>query len=102
MAAENYAKLSPTPGEFDAFLKQISAMWFSQPDFKPEQLGAIKVPVTIADGQYEEAILPEHTVQMAKLIPGAKLLIIPNVSHMAMWQDPAAFNAAVEAFLGDK
>ena len=102
MAAENYAKLSPTPGEFDAFLTQISAMWFSQPDFKPEQLGAIKVPVTIADGQYEEAILPEHTVEMAKLIPGAKLLIIPNVSHMAMWQDPAAFSAAVEAFLGDK
>lgn len=100
MAAENYARLSPTPGEFENFVKQISAMWFSQPDFKPEQLGSIKVPVTIADGQYEEAILPEHTIELAKLIPGAKLVIIPNVSHMAIWQDPAAFNAAVAEFLG--
>ena len=99
MAMENYQKLSPTPGEFDNFLKQISGMWFSQPDFKPEQLGAIKVPTVIADGQYEEAILPAHTVELAKLIPGAKLVIIPNVSHMGMWQDPAAFNKEMTAFL---
>lgn len=99
IAMENYQKLSPTPGEFDNFLKQISAMWFSQPDFKPDQLGAIKIPTVIADGQYEEAILPAHTVELAKLIPGAKLVIIPNVSHMGMWQDPAAFNKEMTAFL---
>lgn len=99
MAAENYQKLSPTPGEFESFLKQISAMWFSQPDFKPEQLGKITVPTVIADGQYEEAIKTEHTVELARLIPGAKLVIIPNVSHMAMWQDPKAFNAEMLAFV---
>lgn len=102
MAMENYQKLSPTPGEFDNFLKQISAMWFSQPDFKPEQLGKISVPTVIADGQFEEAIKPEHTVELAKLIPGAKLVIIPNVSHMGLWQDPAAFNKAMTDFLDDK
>ena len=99
LAQENYMKLSPTPGEFENFVKQISAMWFSQPDFKPEQLGKISVPTVIADGQYEEAILPEHTVELARLIPGAKLVIIPNVSHMGMWQDPAAFNKEMTAFL---
>lgn len=102
MAMENYQKLSPTPGDFDNFLKQISGMWFSQPDFKPEQLGAIKVPTVIADGQYEEAILPAHTVELAKLIPGSKLVIIPNVSHMGMWQDPSAFNKEMTAFLDAK
>ena len=102
MAMENYQKLSPTPGEFDNFLKQISGMWFSQPDFKAEQLGAIKVPTVIADGQYEEAILPAHTAELAKLIPGSKLVIIPNVSHMGMWQDPAAFNKEMTAFLDGK
>jgi pimeloyl-ACP methyl ester carboxylesterase len=99
---ENYQKLSPTPGEFDNFLKQISAMWFSQPDFKPEQLGKISVPTVIADGQFEEAIKPEHTVELAKMIPGAKLVIIPNVSHMGLWQDPAAFNRAMTDFLNGK
>jgi pimeloyl-ACP methyl ester carboxylesterase len=38
-------------------------------------------------------------VELAKLIPGAKLVIIPNVSHMAMWQDPKAFNAEMLAFV---
>ena len=99
MAAEQYQKLSATPGEFEDFFKQIEGMWSSQPDFKPEQLGAIKVPTVIADGQYEEFVLPAHTVELAKLIPGAKLVIIPNVSHMAMWQDPAAFNKEMMAFL---
>ncbi len=99
MAMENYQKLSPTPGDFENFLKQISGMWFSQPDFKPEQLAMIKAPTVIADGQYEEAIKTEHTEELAKLIPGAKLLIMPNVSHMAMWQDPAQFNAAMVGFI---
>ena len=102
MAAENYEKLSPTPKEFENFVKQISAMWFSQPDLKPEQLAKISVPTVIADGQYEEAIFPEHTTEPAKLIPGARLVILPNVSHMAMWQDPAAFNAAMLEFVDGK
>ena len=38
-------------------------------------------------------------MELAKLIPGAKLVIIPNVSHMGMWQDPAAFNKEMTAFL---
>jgi pimeloyl-ACP methyl ester carboxylesterase len=99
MAMENFQKLSPTPGEFENFMKQISAMWFSQPDFKPEQLAQIKAPTVIADGQYDEAIKPEHTAELAKLIPGAKLLIMPDVSHMAMWQNPELFNTEMTAFL---
>jgi pimeloyl-ACP methyl ester carboxylesterase len=97
--AENYQKLSPTPADFDNFVKAISAMWFSQPDYRPEELAKIKTPTVIADGQYEEAIKPAHTAELARLIPGAKLVIIPNVSHMAMWQDPAAFNKAMTDFI---
>ncbi len=94
-----YQKLSPTPADFDKFVEAISAMWFSQPDYKPEELGRITTPTVIADGQYEEAIKPEHTVELAKLIPGAQLVIIPNVSHMGMFQDPAAFNQAMTDFI---
>jgi len=44
----------------------------------------------------------EHTKQMASLIPGSTLIIMPNLSHFAMWQNPAAFNAAVLKFLDMK
>ena len=38
-------------------------------------------------------------VEMAKAIPGAKLVILPGLSHFAMLQNPAAFNQAVLEFL---
>jgi pimeloyl-ACP methyl ester carboxylesterase len=99
LMAEDYKKLSTTPDKFDAFVGNISKMWYSEPNYKPEQLAKITTPVVISDGAYDEAIRQEHTAAMAKAIPGAKLLIMKDVSHFAMWQDPAQFNAAMDAFL---
>jgi len=101
-ARQEYAALSPTPGEFDALLKQISPMWVSEPRFSEAQLRSIAVPTLILDGQYDEAIAPEHTREMAELIPGARLVILKGVSHFAMWQRPEEFNAIVRQFLGGK
>lgn len=95
----DYARLSQTPGEYEAFLNAIAEMWHTEPDYTPDQLRSISVPTLIADGEYDEGIRQEHTKEMAGLIPGAKLLVMPEVSHFAMWQDPAMFNAAVLDFL---
>lgn len=100
-AGKEYAQLSPTPGEYDAFLEQIGGMWSSQPNWTAEQLGRIKAPTMIADGEHDEAIRREHTEELAKEIPGARLLILPGVSHFAMLQNPALFNQAVIDFLAD-
>jgi pimeloyl-ACP methyl ester carboxylesterase len=99
VAGQDYARLSKTPTEYDAFVKQISEMWATQPDYKPEQLAKIPVPVAIADGEHDEAIRQEHDVEMAKAIPGAKLVILPGVSHFAFLQKPDLFNQAVLDFL---
>ena len=97
--AEDYRRWSPTPDQFDALLAQIGAMWASEPRYTRADLAKIAIPVTIADGQYEEAIKPEHDTYMAAAIPNANLVILPNVSHFAMVQNPAEFNDAVAAFL---
>jgi pimeloyl-ACP methyl ester carboxylesterase len=99
VAGQDYARLSKTPKEYDAFVAQISQMWATQPDYKPEQLAKISVPVAIADGEHDEAIRQEHDVEMAKAIPGAKLVILPGVSHFAFLQNPDEFNKAVLDFL---
>jgi pimeloyl-ACP methyl ester carboxylesterase len=44
VAGQDYARLSKTPTEYDAFVKQISEMWATQPDYKPEQLAKITTP----------------------------------------------------------
>lgn len=98
-AGKDYERLSKTPGEYEAFLEAVGAMWASQPDFKPEELAKISVPVAIADGEHDEAIRQEHNEEMAKAIPGAELIILPGVSHFAFWQKPEEFNKAVLDFL---
>lgn len=101
-AGQEYTRLSPTPKEYPAFVEQIGHMWASQPNWSDADLAKIKTPVLIVDGDHDEAIKREHTQYMAQAIPGAGLLILPNVSHFAFLQDPGLFNAALEHFLDEK
>jgi pimeloyl-ACP methyl ester carboxylesterase len=101
-AGGEYAKLSATPGDYDAFVAQISKMWASEPNWTDDQLRSIRSPVLVVDGDHDEAIKRAHTEYIAATIPGAGLLILPNTSHFAFLQDPALFNAALLHFLGDR
>ena len=101
-AAADYARLSPTPAEFDALLAQLSNMWATQPNYTQDQLRGITVPTVIFIGDHDEAVELAHAAEMAKLIPGAKLVIMKEASHFAMWQKPDEFNATVLNFLGGK
>ena len=94
-----YQRLSKTPGEYDAFVAQIGKMWESEPAWTDEELAAIKVPTAIVLGEHDEAITREHTEYLAKTIPGAKLVILPETSHFAMLQDPEGYNMAVREFI---
>lgn len=97
--AKEYRELSPTPSEWEAFLKQMRPMWASEPHFSDDQLRSIKVPTWIVDGDHDELIKRTDTDRMARLIPGAGELILPEVSHFAFLQDPAQFDAALLHFL---
>jgi pimeloyl-ACP methyl ester carboxylesterase len=101
-ARKDYVALSPTPNEYDAFLKQISGMWATEPRYSNQQLRAITVPTMIFDGDHDEAIKSAHTRELAELIPGASLVIMKDASHFAMWQRPEEFNATVRKFLASK
>jgi pimeloyl-ACP methyl ester carboxylesterase len=101
-AGQEYAKQTATPGEYQAFVDQISKMWAQQPNWTDAQLKSIDTPVLIVDGDHDEAIKRDHTEYIAATIPHAGLLILPNVSHFAFLQDPAQFNFAILHFLGDE
>jgi pimeloyl-ACP methyl ester carboxylesterase len=101
-AGHEYAGLSATPKEYDAFVEQISKMWADQPNWTDAQLQAIDAPTLVVDGDHDEAIKREHTEYIAATIPHAGLMILPNVSHFAFLQDPGTFNFAILHFLGDE
>jgi pimeloyl-ACP methyl ester carboxylesterase len=94
-----YKRLSKTPDEYTAFVEQIGQMWSTEPAWTSEELAAITVPTAIVLGDHDEAITREHTEYLAKTIPGAKLVILPNVSHFAMLQDPASYTKAIRDFI---
>ncbi len=97
-AGEDYQRLSPTPDEYDAFVDQISHMWESQPNWSDAMLARITVPTAIVLGDHDEAIKRDHTDHMAAVIPGAREIILKDVSHFAMLQDPAGYTAAIRDF----
>ncbi len=97
--ATDYARLSPTPDQFDPFVAQISEMWATQPNWTDADVAAISVRTAIVVGAYDEAILPAHTDKIAALIPGADRVILQDVSHFAMLQAPDEYTAAIRAFL---
>jgi pimeloyl-ACP methyl ester carboxylesterase len=98
-AGEEYKRLSPTPGEYKAFVDQITKMWETQPNWTDADLAKIKVPTWIVDADHDEAIKRENTEFMAAHIPGAGLLLQPNVSHFSFMQDPEKFTDDVRHFL---
>jgi pimeloyl-ACP methyl ester carboxylesterase len=94
-----YRALSPDPDKWSKLVDGLRAVWHSELHITKRKLAAIKSPTTISDGQYDEIIRPEHAQEMAHAIPGARLVIQPDVSHFAMLQNPEQFNRALAEFL---
>ncbi len=97
--AADHAKLSPTPKDFAGLEAALSPMWRSQPNFTAAQLGSITAPTLVLDGDHDEIIKQEHVKKLATLVPHAKLVLLKDASHFALFQKPEAFNAAVLEFL---
>jgi pimeloyl-ACP methyl ester carboxylesterase len=74
-------------------------MWSAEPNFTADDLGRIAVPTAIVAGEHDELVRRDNTEEMARLIPGGRLVILPEVSHFGLWQDAAGYNAALLEFL---
>jgi pimeloyl-ACP methyl ester carboxylesterase len=96
----NYRKLSPTPDSFSRLASALQKMYSVEPDLNAEDLKMIKAPTVIAGGEHD-FITQEHFKKLAGLIPGAKMVILPNVGHGGPLQDPVHFHKAVMKLLDD-
>lgn len=64
-----------------------------------EALGRIAAPTLVLAGRRDRITPPEEAERLADGIPGARLVVLEGAGHLAHAERPAAFNAAVEAFL---
>lgn len=68
-----------------AFLRQLSAIqaWGRQ---APQDLGQIKIPVLVANGDNDIMVPTTNSHDMARRIPGADLVIYPDAGHGGIFQ----------------
>jgi pimeloyl-ACP methyl ester carboxylesterase len=85
----------PTPG---AFLRQLKAVkaWGKQ---APQDLGSIRIPVLIANGDNDIMVPTANSIDMARRIPGAQLVIYKDAGHGGIFQHYADFVSKALSFL---
>jgi len=69
------------------------------PKITCEQLGEVKARVVIARGQDTRAFYRIAAETAHRCMPGSRLIVVPHARHVWPAQDPAAFDAALLAFL---
>ena len=80
----------------------VAEMWATQPNFSEAQLASIRVRTAIVIGDHDDVIRRDHTDYLARTIPGAELIILPGVGHMAPIEDPSAYVGAVRSFVDQR
>jgi len=64
-----------------------------------ERVGAIDLPVLVANGDSDPMILPRYSYLLAGLLPNARLIIYPDSAHGFLFQHHTQFAADVDSFL---
>ena len=82
-----------------AFLRQLKAIeaWGRQP---PQDLGAIDKPVLVANGDHDIMVPSSNSVDLARRLPNAELVLYEDAGHGGIFQYHQAFTEKALAFLG--
>ena len=65
---------------------------------RTDRLHELDLPVLFLVGEYDEA-RPETVREFQAQVPGAQMVVIPDAGHGSSWDQPEAYNAAVNEFL---
>jgi proline iminopeptidase len=66
-----------------------------------EDLKKVRVPTLVTAGDHDESA-PWIAEEMARLVPGAKLVILPKSGHMTFVDQPVMFRRAVDEFVRNR
>lgn len=81
----------------EAYIRQQQAI-MARRDSRPG-LKAIACPTLVLVGDDDRLTPPELSHEMAKGIPGARLVVVPDSGHLSTMEQPQAVNAALTEWL---
>jgi pimeloyl-ACP methyl ester carboxylesterase len=76
-----YQRLSPHPEHFDDFLAALSSSNADLQGWSDDQLAGITAPSMLVQGDHD-FVTVDHAALMQRLIPGARLAVLPDTTHM--------------------
>jgi pimeloyl-ACP methyl ester carboxylesterase len=92
------AHLDPDPDYPRILLEGLSRMWWTPLNYTVEDLEKVSDPCLILMGEKDEMVPPAEGRELAELIPGAELSIIPNADHNGVLQPGGEFLAVLKDF----
>jgi 3-oxoadipate enol-lactonase len=94
----NMALANPHPQPRDAFIRQLDAG--SRHDTR-DRLGDLDLPVHVIGGEYDLLVPAWKSAELAQLIPGARLTILPGAPHGVNLERAGELNGLVLDFLAE-
>ncbi len=91
-------RLSPDQERIPVIKKKLEVLMTKYPNFTPDQLKTINVPVMVVVGDHD-LINIDHTVTLFKNLRKAQLYIVPGASHLAPAEYPEIINSEIIRFL---
>ena len=84
----------PRPADFTAIFRSGEGP-------KAEELAGMEVPTLIVGGD-EDVVIPIHVVKAChKLIPGARMEVVPGTGHSIYFENPNAYNRLLSDFFSE-
>jgi pimeloyl-ACP methyl ester carboxylesterase len=88
----SFERSAPDPAAFDAHLEKLNVMLGRWPGWTADELRTIRAPTLVAIGD-NDYVRIDHAAEMAALIPGARLAVLPNTTHLGIikrgaWLEP--------------
>lgn len=83
----------------DAFVRQQTAI-MTRPDSRPG-LSAIKCPTLVLVGDGDQLTPPTLSEEMASLIPGSRLVVVPDCGHLSTLERPQAVTQTLVEWMRD-
>jgi 3-oxoadipate enol-lactonase len=87
---------NPHPQPPEAFGRQLAAC--SRHDMR-DRLGSLTMPTHVIGGEYDVLVPVWKSREIASLVPGSKLTILPSAAHGLSVERAEEFNAAVLEFI---
>ncbi|MFG3275711.1 alpha/beta fold hydrolase [Streptomyces luteogriseus] len=97
--SEAYAAVAPDPGHFEAFMAKCGAAAHVPLPWTADDLRGLAAPTLLVLGD-TDFLRVEHAAEMRDLIPGARLAVLPDTTHMTLMRRTDLLLPMLEEFLG--